>query len=164
MCGIAGVATTLGGIDPSKLDRMRDVLTHRGPDGAGSWISSDDRIGLSHRRLSILDLSTAGAQPMHSSSSRYIITFNGEIYNFGDLRKELEGTGMRFVGHSDTEVILGACERWGVIEALPRLTGMFAFVIWDASYILLATASVSSRSTTATIAVNSALLQNCVRW
>jgi len=132
MCGIAGIAIVEQRIDPSRLDRMRDVLAHRGPDGAGSWISSDGRIGLSHRRLSILDLSAAGAQPMHSSSKRYIITFNGEIYNFGDLRKELEGAGMCFMGHSDTEVILGACERWGVIEALPRLTGMFAFVIWDA--------------------------------
>lgn len=132
MCGIAGVATLGQGIDPGRLDRMRDALTHRGPDGAGSWISGNGRIGLSHSRLSILDLSEAGAQPMHSASGRYSITFNGEIYNFGDLRKELEAAGMRFVGHSDTEVILGACERWGVVEALPRLAGMFAFAIWDA--------------------------------
>jgi asparagine synthase (glutamine-hydrolysing) len=132
MCGIAGVATTNENIDPRKLDRMRDALMHRGPDGAGSWISIDGRIGLSHRRLSILDLSEAGSQPMHSASRRFSITFNGEIYNFGDLRKELVGAGMHFVGHSDTEVILAACERWGVVEALPRLEGMFAFTIWDA--------------------------------
>jgi len=111
---------------------MRDTMAHRGPDGAGSWISGDGQVGLSHRRLSILDLSAAGAQPMHSASGRYSISFNGEIYNFADLRKELEATGLRFVGHSDTEVILGACERWGVIETLPRLAGMFAFAIWDA--------------------------------
>jgi asparagine synthase (glutamine-hydrolysing) len=132
MCGIAGVATLGQRIDQGRLDRMRDALTHRGPDGSGSWISGDGRIGLSHRRLSILDLSVAGAQPMHSASGRYSITFNGEIYNFGDLRKELEAEGMRFVSNSDTEVILGACERWGVVEALPRLAGMFAFAIWDA--------------------------------
>lgn len=132
MCGIAGVATLRQSIDRSRLDRMRDRLNHRGPDGAGSWISGDGRIGLSHRRLSILDLSEAGAQPMHSASGRYSISFNGEIYNFADLRKELEATGMCFVGHSDTEILLGACERWGVIAALPRLAGMFAFAIWDA--------------------------------
>lgn len=132
MCGIAGVAKLRGGIEPSKLNRMRDTLVHRGPDGAGSWISGCGQVGLSHRRLSILDLSAAGAQPMHSASGRYSISFNGEIYNFADLRKELEATGMRFVGHSDTEILLGACERWGVIEALPRLAGMFAFTIWDA--------------------------------
>jgi asparagine synthase (glutamine-hydrolysing) len=111
---------------------MRDTLAHRGPDGAGSWISGDGQVGLSHRRLSILDLSPAGAQPMHSASGRYSISFNGEIYNFADLRKELEATGIRFVGYSDTEAILGACERWGVVHALSRLTGMFAFAIWDA--------------------------------
>ncbi len=132
MCGIAGVATTRLSIDPNKLDRMRDALAHRGPDGAGSWISGDGRVGLSHRRLSILDLSAAGAQPMHSASGRYSISFNGEIYNFADLRKNLEAVGMRFIGHSDTEIILGACERWGVAGALPRLAGMFAFAIWDA--------------------------------
>jgi asparagine synthase (glutamine-hydrolysing) len=131
MCGIAGVANPGRGIDPQKLDRMRDALAHRGPDGAGSWISGDGQVGLSHRRLSILDLSNAGAQPMHSPSGRYSISFNGEIYNFGDLRKELEASGMHFVGRSDTEVILGACERWGVIDTLPRLAGMFAFAIWD---------------------------------
>ena len=132
MCGIAGVANPWGGIEPSKLDRMRDTLAHRGPDGAGSWISGDGQVGLTQRRLSSLDLSAAGTQPMHSASGRYSISFHGEIYNFADLRKELEATGMRFVGHSDTEVILGACERWGVSDALPRLAGMFAFAIWDA--------------------------------
>lgn len=132
MCGIAGVANPRKAIDANKLDRMRDALAHRGPDGAGSWISSDGQVGLSHRRLSILDLSVAGAQPMHSASSRYSISFNGEIYNFADLRKNLESNGMRFFGHSDTEILLGACERWGVSEALPRLAGMFAFAVWDA--------------------------------
>lgn len=132
MCGIAGVASCERAIHSSKLDRMRDTLSHRGPDGAGSWISSDGRVGLSHRRLSILDPSAAGVQPMHSNSGRYSISFNGEIYNFADLRKELEAAGMSFIGHSDTEIILGACERWGVVDALPRLAGMFAFAIWDA--------------------------------
>lgn len=131
MCGIAGVATVRQKIDPNKLDRMRDTLSHRGPDGAGSWITTNGQVGLAHRRLSILDLSAAGAQPMHSASGRYSITFNGEIYNFADLRKELKAAGMRFIGDSDTEVILGACERWGVIGALPRLAGMLAFAIWD---------------------------------
>lgn len=132
MCGIAGVATTWKGINPDKLDRMRDALAHRGPDGAGSWISGDGRVGLAHRRLSILDLSAAGAQPMHSASGRYSISFNGEIYNFVDLRNELAVVGMSFKGRSDTEVILGACERWGVVKTLLRLDGMFAFALWDA--------------------------------
>jgi asparagine synthase (glutamine-hydrolysing) len=131
MCGIAGVASIRQGIDQNKLDRMRDALAHRGPDGRGSWISGDGKIGLSHRRLSILDLSSAGAQPMHSASKRFSITFNGEIYNFANLRKELEAVGIRFVGQSDTEVILGACEHWGVVNTLTRLAGMFAFAIWD---------------------------------
>ena len=132
MCGIAGVAKLGGGIEPDKLDRMREALVHRGPDGAGSWISSDSQVGLSHRRLSVLDLSLAGAQPMHSASGRYSISFNGEIYNFSDLRKELEADGMSFIGQSDTEIVLGACERWGVTDTLSRLAGMFAFAIWDA--------------------------------
>lgn len=132
MCGIAGVATLGHGIDPARLIRMRDALSHRGPDGAGHWLSDDRRIALSHRRLSILDLSLAGAQPMHSASGRYSITFNGEIYNFRDLHRKLKDAGMSFVGHSDTEVILGACEHWGVVQALTRLDGMFAFAIWDA--------------------------------
>lgn len=109
MCGITGVARLKDVIDPAKLDRMRDTLSHRGSDGAGTWISRDGRIGLSYRRLSILDLSTAGAQPMHSASGRYSITFNGEIYNFADLRKELEVSGERLIGRTDTEVILAVC-------------------------------------------------------
>jgi len=131
MCGIAGVALSRSIVDIDKLNQMGDTLTHRGPDGAGCWISDDQRIGLYHRRLSILDLSKAGSQPMHSSTGRYSISFNGEIYNFSELRSELEADGFYFSSNSDTEVILSACERWGVSGALPRLAGMFAFAIWD---------------------------------
>ncbi len=133
MCGIAGVASLDREISPRRLDNMRDALSHRGPDGAGSWISPLGQVGLAHRRLSVMDLSQAGAQPMHSTSGRFSISFNGEIYNFRNLRKNLEGVGMQFVGHSDTEIILAACEHWGFLETLNRLEGMFALAIWDSA-------------------------------
>ncbi|KPK56517.1 MAG: hypothetical protein AMS22_00810 [Thiotrichales bacterium SG8_50] len=132
MCGIAGVVVRSGVlVERERLAKMTNHLTHRGPDGIGLWISDNGSVGLGHRRLSIIDLSALGAQPMVSQSGRYVITYNGEIYNFRELREVLEGAGYRFVGHSDTEVVLAAVELWGVRRSLPRLRGMFAFAIWD---------------------------------
>ena len=111
---------------------MTAVLDHRGPDDSGCWADEEAGIALGQRRLSIIDLSEAGHQPMASSDGRYVITYNGEIYNFSDLRRELEAAGARFLGHSDTEVILECCVRFGVEQAIPRLNGMFAIALWDA--------------------------------
>lgn len=134
MCGITGVMLKPGArVDPTLLERMTTRLAHRGPDGSGTWISGDGAVGLGHRRLSILDLSAAGAQPMTSPSGRYTIAYNGEIYNFQELRRELQDRGVAFRGHSDTEVMLAAFEQWGIEKALGKCIGMFAFGLWDAS-------------------------------
>src|SRR5262249_7117984 len=109
---------------------MCATLAHRGPDDAGVWESRDGAVALSHRRLSIIDLSPLGHNPMTWSDGRLWITFNGEIYNFRELRQELEGAGYRFRSQTDTEVLLAAYDRWG-IDALQRLAGMFAFALWD---------------------------------
>ncbi len=115
------------------VTRMRETLAHRGPDGAGTWVDEDGRIGLGHRRLSILDLSSAAAQPMASRDGRYHLVFNGEIYNHSELRRELAAIGHTTwrTDHSDTEVLLHAFAEWG-IACLHRLRGMFAFALWDA--------------------------------
>jgi asparagine synthase (glutamine-hydrolysing) len=112
---------------------MADTITHRGPDDGGYWCDVERRIGLGHRRLAIVDLSPAGHQPMVSSGDRYVIAFNGEIYNHLDLRKELEQAGLEpaWRGHSDTETLLAGFEAWGVRTTLERAIGMFAFALWD---------------------------------
>jgi asparagine synthase (glutamine-hydrolysing) len=112
---------------------MTRVLAHRGPDDEGVWVDSDAGIGLGHRRLSIVDLSPAGHQPMDSPSGRYVITFNGEIYNHEELRAELlaEGHQIRWRGHSDTETLLAGFDAWGIKATLERACGMFAFGLWD---------------------------------
>jgi asparagine synthase (glutamine-hydrolysing) len=110
---------------------MVSTLTHRGPDDSGVWSSPDDGLSFGFRRLSIVDLSREGHQPMLSESERYVIVFNGEIYNFRALRLELEPRGHRFRGHSDTEVMLAAIEQWGLQHAVMRLEGMFSFALWD---------------------------------
>ena len=110
---------------------MTESLAHRGPDAAGHWIDPEFGVALGHRRLSIVDLSPTGAQPMHSASGRFTIVFNGEIYNFKRLRQELMALGASFQGTSDTEVLLAAFDQWGVAPTLPRISGMFAFAAWD---------------------------------
>jgi asparagine synthase (glutamine-hydrolysing) len=110
---------------------MNNTLNHRGPDAGAVWVDMDSGIALAHRRLSILDLSDAGAQPMESFSGRYIIVFNGEIYNHLDLRRDLEKKGVLFRGRSDTETILAGVEIWGLNVTLQKINGMFAFALWD---------------------------------
>jgi asparagine synthase (glutamine-hydrolysing) len=141
VCGIAGVwcfgAATEGDIR-ARVVAMSDTLERRGPDASGTWVDSRVGLGLGHRRLSILDLSSAANQPMIHDS--YVITYNGEIYNFVELRRRLALEGAVFRTQSDTEVILAAVARWGIAATLPRLRGMFAFAMWDAKRRTLALA------------------------
>lgn len=130
MCGIVGYSTRAPQEDPGYLIRMREALLHRGPDDAGAWWSSDRREGLGHRRLAIVDLSPAGHQPMEVREADCQIVFNGEIYNFQEVRRELEELGNAFVSRSDTEVILKAYLVWGY-ECVDRLVGAFSFAIRD---------------------------------
>jgi len=129
MCGIVG-AISPAPIDPGVIDRMRDDLAHRGPDHWASWLSSDGKIGLGHRRLAIIDLLPEANQPFASADGRFLLVYNGELYNYPELKKELEAHGVRFRTRSDSEVLLEAFRRWGE-GALPRFSGMFAFAIWD---------------------------------
>ncbi len=135
MCGITGIFTSRGmSADSlaSVVQRMTNRLAHRGPDDSGLWMDERAGVALGFRRLAILDLSENGHQPMRSASRRYTIVFNGEIYNFAELRAELACAGATFRGGSDTEVILAAIEHWGVRDAVVRLAGMFAIALWDA--------------------------------
>lgn len=130
MCGVVGYLDAQRPIAPDLFERMRDTMVHRGPDGAGVWNTPDNRVAFGHRRLAIVDLTPSGHQPMLSDDARYVITFNGEIYNHQQLRDELRGLGMAFRGSSDTEVLLNAYRVWGT-DCLKRLVGMFAFAIYD---------------------------------
>lgn len=134
MCGIAGILT-LKRIDPNLLSRMAGAIAHRGPDDQGTWFDQSAGIGFAHRRLAILDLSPQGHQPMHSADGRYVICFNGEIYNHGEIRAELEQAGLSpeagWRGHSDTEILLQASVAWGVEAAITKAAGMFALAVWD---------------------------------
>ena len=112
-----------------QVRRMADAIAHRGPDHGGQWVDATQRVALGHRRLAIVDLSPQGAQPMVSHCGRYVVAYNGEIYNHLELRSVLGPLPWR--GHSDTETLLAAFSRWGVVEALPRLVGMFAIAVWD---------------------------------
>ncbi|MGB9115063.1 asparagine synthase (glutamine-hydrolyzing) [Bradyrhizobium sp.] len=136
MCGIAGFIA-----DPAhrtSADQLRSTanamdlsLQHRGPDDSGVWIDADAGVALVHRRLSIVDLSPAGHQPMHSADGRFVISYNGEVYSHLPIRTEIEATGHRFRGHSDTEVMLESVARYGIRATVDRLIGMFAIAIWD---------------------------------
>ena len=134
MCGIAGVLER-GVRSARALEEtargMAAPLVHRGPDAGGVWTDADAGVGFGHRRLSVIDLSPAGAQPMVSACGRFVISYNGEAYNAAELRAELEARGARLRGHSDTEAVLEACAAWGVEAAARRLIGMFAFALWD---------------------------------
>jgi asparagine synthase (glutamine-hydrolysing) len=133
MCGIAGVLNSLA--TRSSLERdalaMANSLAHRGPDAHGLWSDLDLGLALTHRRLSIVDLSPTGHQPMVSASGRFVISYNGEIYNFQELRAELQARGVAFRGHSDTEVVVEAFAEYGIEPAVKRLIGMFAIAVWD---------------------------------
>jgi asparagine synthase (glutamine-hydrolysing) len=134
MCGIAGIYAYLDpapSVDRAELMRMSARMTARGPDGSGLWLTEDGRVGFAHRRLAIIDLSDSGAQPMHSACGRFSITFNGEIYNYRELRAELEAKGCIFRSESDTEVLLQLYAECGV-DMVRKLRGMFAFGLWDA--------------------------------
>ncbi len=132
MCGIAGLwdraARAPASLRPT-AQAMIDALAHRGPDGDGLWMDAGAGVALGHRRLSIIDLSPAGAQPMHSADGRWVITYNGELYNTAEVARDLAGVAFR--GHSDTEVVVEAVARWGVEAALQRCAGMFALALWD---------------------------------
>ena len=136
MCGIIGVWWPAA---PREAEaraialRMADAIRHAGPDAGGAWVDADAGLALAHRRLSILDRSPAGAQPMVSPSGRFVIVYNGEIYNHLDLRRLLNegGSSPSWRGHSDTETLLAGIEHWGLETCLDRICGMFAFALWD---------------------------------
>src|SRR5690348_16838302 len=135
MCGIAGIFSSASWREDSlghAIETMTGTLTHRGPDDHGVWTDASSGVALGFRRLSIVDLSEYGHQPMRSASGRFTIVFNGEVYNHCTMRAELEQMGWRFRGHSDTEVILAAFERWGIVDSVKRFIGMFAIAVWDA--------------------------------
>src|SRR5437773_7248981 len=134
MCGITGFWKSSGESEQLMTqwgEIMNCALHHRGPDDGGVWIDGGAGVMLGSRRLAILDLSPAGHMPMVSHCGRYIIVYNGEIYNFLQIRQELEAGGFDFVGNSDTEVLVNACAAWGVERTLSRLNGMFSFALWD---------------------------------
>lgn len=135
MCGIAGFFDTTQQWSSSEMTaivrRMASTLAHRGPDDQGMWIDAQQGIALGHQRLSILDLSPEGHQPMISADDRYVLVFNGEIYNFLELRRDLEKLGHRFRGNSDTEVMLSSFREWGIDRSVQKFNGMFAFAVWD---------------------------------
>ena len=110
---------------------MTRTIVHRGPDDGGIWVEDGGRVALGNRRLAIVDLSPEGHQPMESPDGRFLITYNGEVYNFEELREELERLGVGLRGHSDTEVILAAITRWGLEASLNKFVGMFALALWD---------------------------------
>lgn len=133
MCGIAGYLNSNQSVDVQLVKRMAHTLLHRGPDDGDVWTEPSAGLALAHRRLSVVELSSAGHQPMHSACGRFVIVFNGEIYNHLSLRAELETAGVAppWHGHSDTETLLAVLAHWGVMPGLRRLVGMFAFALWD---------------------------------
>ena len=132
MCGITGFISPYLSKNSfqQNIECMTNKLEHRGPDDEGIWFDSNSGIALGHSRLSIIDLSVAGRQPMISDCKRYYIVFNGEIYNHNSLRKELPES-IRWRGHSDTETLINAIAKWGLKRTLRKILGMFAFALWD---------------------------------
>jgi asparagine synthase (glutamine-hydrolysing) len=135
MCGITAIwergSTFLCPDLSAQIREMTATLEHRGPDAGAVWVDQSSRVALGHRRLSIVDLSVAGAQPMHSSCGRFVISYNGEVYNSEELRSELKEKGRQFRGYSDTEIIVEGAAVWGVVPTIQRLIGMFAILLWD---------------------------------
>lgn len=135
MCGIAGFIDRTQSKQTTQLvqdiNAMTQAIQYRGPDGTGHWVSAENGIALGHRRLAILDLTEAGFQPMVSTDQRFVLIYNGEIYNSPELQNQLVTQGYIFKGHSDTEVMLAAFCAWGIVEALKKMVGMFAFAVWD---------------------------------
>ena len=134
MCGVAGFFPRTGvraEASSQNLERLLGLLHHRGPDNARTWIAPEGRVALGHARLSIIDLTESGSQPMHSRSGRFTLALNGEIYNYHEIREDLSRQGCRFKGESDTEVFVEAVSEWGLREAVARTIGMFAFLLWD---------------------------------
>src|SRR5262245_56028545 len=130
MCGIVGMWNKAGAVNTIMFDHMVDSLSNRGPDGRGTMFLEKGRLALGHRRLSIIDLSDAGSQPMANETGTLWLTFNGEIYNFLSLRRELEHRGYTFRSHTDSEVIIHAYEEWGT-DCVHKFRGIFAFAIYD---------------------------------
>ena len=134
MCGIAGFIT-LEHFNKDDLitnvSRMAQTLLSRGPDDSGVWVDEKAGVALGHRRLSVIDTSSGGHQPMESICGRYVISYNGEIYNFKDMHHDLVNAGHIFQSHSDTEVVLTAITEWGIENAVKRFIGMFALALWD---------------------------------
>ena len=131
MCGITGILTSLPEDDlRARIELMTAALWRRGPDAGGVFVDAEAGVALGHRRLAILELSERGAQPMRSACGRYVLTFNGEIYNHLSLRRELGGA-VEWRGASDTETLLAGFARWGVSATLERSVGMFALALWD---------------------------------
>ena len=133
MCGFAGILSLKKNVQSEHLYLMQQAIIHRGPDSNGIWVSENNFVGFCHNRLSIIDISSAGAQPMKSQNGRYIISFNGEIYNHLDIRTELlkESSDLNFISSSDTETLLVCFENWGIQKTLSKIVGMFAFSLWD---------------------------------
>jgi asparagine synthase (glutamine-hydrolysing) len=135
MCGIAGIVDWRAASSSETLrsigEAMTETLRHRGPDAGEVWVEAEGGVALGQRRLAIIDLSPGGAQPMHSADRRFVITFNGEVYNYREIRGELAAAGRTMRSDSDTEVLLEACALWGIEAALDRVIGMFAFALWD---------------------------------
>ena len=133
MCGFVSIVNS--NLNTDKLNNIFNKLSglnfHRGPDDKGIWSDKKNNIFFGHRRLSIIDLSHLGKQPMISHNKRLTIIFNGEIYNFSDLKKDLSNENIKFIGNSDTEVLIEAISKWGIKKALSKISGMFSFVLWD---------------------------------
>ena len=137
MCGVTGCVAPIGKVSEETLAfwtrNATTALEHRGPDDSGIWIDAQLGVGLGHRRLSIIDVSSFGHQPMISKDGRFVITYNGEVYNFPELRHDLQSVDISFDGRSDTEVLLAGIVHWGLIDTLLRVNGMFALALWDRS-------------------------------